>query len=178
MTKSRWIALLLGVVVCLSASAQTELKKVAPKRAALKELQLDTTKRLNREELPQQPVMLKEAPQQMQLTPVSDKVPTEIVAPAPAPTRKKKQETEQDSVAKRVRSRREVEPQPTTLPDTLAKTCEEMKPLASPIMVPTLTRSPTLTVDTAGLPMCIDIGMDTVLGTGMRTVGFFTVFLR
>lgn len=119
MTKSRWIALLLGVVVCLSASAQTELKKVAPKRAALKELQLDTTKRLNREELPQQPVMLKEAPQQMQLTPVSDKVPTETVAPAPAPTRKKKQEAEQDSVSKRVRSRREVEPQPTTLPDTL-----------------------------------------------------------
>ncbi|MBR5235400.1 MAG: hypothetical protein IKV24_04280, partial [Bacteroidaceae bacterium] len=55
----------------------------------------------------------------MQLTPVSDKVPTETVAPAPAPTRKKKQEAEQDSVAKRVRSRREVEPQPTTLPDTL-----------------------------------------------------------
>ena len=51
--RSRWIALLLGVVVCLSASAQTELKKMAPKRTALKELQVDTTKQLLKEDVKQ-----------------------------------------------------------------------------------------------------------------------------
>ena len=63
-----------------------------------------------------------------------------------------------------------------TLPDTLACTGEEIYPSASPILVPTLTSSPRLTSTLAGLPMCIDIGIVTVLGGSGRTGGSEAVF--
>ena len=118
--KSRWIALLLGVMVCLSVSAQTELKKVASRRTALKELKVDTTKQIGGEALQQQPLGLKEAPKEVKLSPATDKAPAEALTPAVAPKRSKKQEMKQDSVANRVRNRHEVEPEPVAYSDTLA----------------------------------------------------------
>lgn len=117
---SRWIALLFGVIVCLSASAQEKrgLQKVAaPKRAVLKELKVDSTKQLGDE--PLRPMELKEAPLQMQLSPVSDK--TEIESTPLVPTSAKKpSEFGQDSIASRVRNRRDVETKPVAFRDTLS----------------------------------------------------------
>ena len=53
-----------------------------------------------------------------------------------------------------------------TVPETLEWTGAEINPFASPISVPTLTGSPRFTVTDAGLPMCIDIGIVTVPGSG------------
>ena len=58
-----------------------------------------------------------------------------------------------------------------TLPDTLAWTGADRKPLASAIIWPTWTWSPTFTSSFAGAPMCMDIGITTSAGTGMASDG-------
>ena len=111
--KSRGVALLLAMMVCLAVSAQAAQQKLVPQRAAAKELTLDTTKRVRREMLKQQPVMLKEAPQKVDLKPVSDDTP------AITPVVSRNKELKQDTVANRVRARRNVEERPVALNDTL-----------------------------------------------------------
>lgn len=115
----RWTALLLVLIVCFSSSAQTNdgLKKVTPKRAALKELRVDTTKHASKDPLPLQPVELKEVPLQMKMSPASNEIQTEV-SPVVVPI-KKKQEIGKDSVANRVRNRRDIERKPSFSQDTL-----------------------------------------------------------
>ena len=118
---SRWITLLFGVLVCLSVSAQEKrgLQKVAaPKRAVLKELKVDSTKQSGGEELIR-PMELKEASQQMKLSPVSDRAEIEPT-PLVTTSAKKTSEFGQDSIASRVRNRRDVETKPMAFRDTLS----------------------------------------------------------
>ena len=61
--------------------------------------------------------------------------------------------------------------------DTLAYTGEETNPPALPISWPTLTASPAFTTGTAGIPMCIDMGMVTCAGVAIRSGAFPAVFL-
>ena len=54
---------------------------------------------------------------------------------------------------------------------------EDTKPPASAILVPTFTVSPGFTVGVAGRPMCMDMGIFTTLGGGIRTGAMSAVFL-
>ena len=63
-----------------------------------------------------------------------------------------------------------------TLPDTDEKIGEETAPTPSAINVPTLTRSPTLTIGFAGAPICMDVGSVTDFGAGIYTAEVFSVF--
>ena len=110
--KSRLATLLLALMTCFVASAQTGQQKLVPQRAA-KELTLDTTKRVRREMLKQQPVMLQEVPKgQEQISVLDD-------TPKTAPTMHWDKDVKQDTVASRVRARRNVEERPVALDDTL-----------------------------------------------------------
>jgi hypothetical protein len=60
-----------------------------------------------------------------------------------------------------------------TFPETDEKTGEDTAPEASAIRVPTLTRSPALTIGFAGTPICMDVGMVTDVGGAMRTADIF-----
>ena len=65
-----------------------------------------------------------------------------------------------------------------TVPDTLAYTGEETKPPGSPIFWPTSTWSPAFTIQLAGFPMCMLMGMVTTAGGGIRSASMPAVFFR
>ena len=65
-----------------------------------------------------------------------------------------------------------------TVPDTLECIGADIKASVSPILVPTKTCSFAFTVGLHGAPMCIDIGILTILGKGSLSTAQSSVFLQ
>ena len=63
-----------------------------------------------------------------------------------------------------------------TLPETLEYTGEDTNPPGLAMSCPTLTASPGFTTGSAGAPMCMDMGIVTDPGAGIRTGAIPAVF--